>query len=88
MGTNKRPGKEWEEGPRSCQSSTYALDRQTQEGSQMLSTQSQVGIQASDPLGGGWTRGSSQNQREPQCTPSILGLWERGLREERFPHMR
>ena len=50
MGTNKRPGKEWEEGPRSCQSSTYALDRQMWEGCQTLSTQPLVGIQATDTL--------------------------------------
>ena len=43
-------GKKEEEGPMSHQSSTYALDRQTWEGCQMLSTQPQVGIQASDPL--------------------------------------
>ena len=35
------------------QSSTYALVRQTWEGCQTLSTQPQVGIQASDPLFGG-----------------------------------
>ena len=42
----------------SSQSSTYALDRQMLEGCQKLSTQPQVGIQASDPLNWGWTRGS------------------------------
>ena len=47
------PGEEREERTTSCQSSTYALDRQMWEGCQMLSTQPQVGIQASDPLNGG-----------------------------------
>ena len=57
MGTKKGWGKSGEGGPTSHQSSTYALDRQTWEGCQMLSTQPQVGIQASDPPDGGWTRG-------------------------------
>ena len=39
------------------QSSTYALDRQAWEGCQTLSTQPQVGIQASDPLDGGVDKG-------------------------------
>jgi hypothetical protein len=34
----------------SGQSSIYALDRQMREGCRTLSTQPQVGIQASDPL--------------------------------------
>jgi hypothetical protein len=45
--------KEGNGGPLSLQSSTYALDRLTWEGCQMLSTEPQVGIQASDPLNGG-----------------------------------
>ena len=48
--------------PKPNQSPIYALVRWTWEGCQTLSTQPQVGIQASDPLeggwGGGWTRGS------------------------------
>ena len=43
------------------QSSTYALDRQMLEGCQMLSTQPQVGIQASDPL----NPSSGGGQRQP-----------------------
>jgi hypothetical protein len=51
-------GKRGKGRPTPHQSSTYTLVRQTLEGSQTLFTQPQVGIQASDPLFGGWTRGS------------------------------
>ena len=53
VGTKKGPGERGGGRPTSCQSSTYALDRQTWEGCQTLSTQPWVGIQASDPLFGG-----------------------------------
>ena len=83
MGTNKGPGgKKGEEGPTSRQTFTYALDRRTLEGYHMLSTQPQVGIQASDPLDGG-----GGNKRQPNLgCPRVMGERERGKREERFPH--
>ena len=73
----------------SGQSSTYALDRRTGKGCQPLSTQSLVGIHASDSLdrGGGDGKGATpETKRNPGLHPVAPGLWERGHREERFPH--
>jgi hypothetical protein len=52
------------------------------------STQPWVGIQDSDQLDGGGQGSAPPNQKGPWGTPCSLGLWERGLREERFPHRR
>jgi hypothetical protein len=76
----------------SSQSSSYALGRQMWEGCQVLSTQPWVSIQASDPLyGGGGVRGrqgAAPDMGAVEPHPVAPGLWERGLREERFPHRR
>jgi hypothetical protein len=85
VGTKKGPEEEGEGGPMFHQSSTYALDRQTWEGLQMLSTQPWVGIQASDQLNKGWTMGIPElwDLGPHSVAP---GLWERGMWEERFSH--
>jgi hypothetical protein len=61
----------------SGQSSTYALDRRTLEGCQMLSTQPQVGILASDPLDLGWQGAAPETKMGSGVTPCSPGLWER-----------
>jgi hypothetical protein len=69
-------GRRGEGGPTSGQSSTYALDRHTRKDCQMLSTQPQVSIQASDPLfgGGGRTRGNlTWGPRATRCSPRVMG---------------
>ena len=44
-------------------------------GCQMLSTQPRVGIQASDPLNRGWTRGSPRpgGPGATPCSPRVMG---------------
>jgi hypothetical protein len=63
-----------------------------------LFTQSRVGIQASDPLDGdgsgvGVGVGGGMDKGQPNLGalgphPVAPGLWEKGKRKERFPHMR
>ena len=52
--------------------------------------QPRMGFQASDPLGrGGGGKGAGPETKRGSGVglhPVALGLWERGLREERFPH--
>ena len=64
----------------SGQSSTYALVRWTWEGCQTLSTQPQVGIQASDPLDWRWPRGSPTWGPPGQhpVAPGVMGEREEG----------
>ena len=83
LGTKKgAQGKRGEEKPTPRESFTYSLVCQAWESCHTLSTQPWVGIQASDPMDEGWTRGSLQNQKGPKVTPCSPGLWEKGLREE------
>ena len=58
----------------SRENSTYALDRQTWEGCQTLSIQLWVGIQVSDSLNRGWTRGSpTWGPGATPCSPGVMG---------------
>ena len=86
LGTKRGPWARKERGGRltSCQSSTYALDRDV--GELPYTPLSAPGVHLSLwPTLWVWTRGS------PTLEPrgyfrKALGLWERGMRDERFPH--
>ena len=46
-----------------------------------------MGIQASDSLNRVWKR-DSPDMGDPAPHPVALGLWEIGMREERFSHLK